>query len=98
MYRKTGAEIGKRQVWTMRDVPVNFSIRLELLIDSDLVSCGTGLMGTLDWLIFMCFFFFLLAAEWPSSAGEVSASLLGPQAICLGSYFSRGDVWPFLLN
>lgn len=39
--------------------------------------------------------FFLLAAEWPTSAGEVSASLLGPRAICLGSYFSRGDVWPF---
>lgn len=40
-------------------------------------------------------FFFWLAAEWPSRAGKVSDSLLGPQAICLWSYFSRGDVWPF---
>lgn len=54
-----------------------------------------GVDGDTGLAYFYVFFFFLLAAEWPSSAGEVSASLLGPQAICLGSYFSRGDVWPF---
>lgn len=71
-------------------------IRLELLIDSDLVSCGTGLMGTLDWLIFMCFFNWLLSGLPVRARCQPASWVLRPSV--WGPTLAGEMCGPFLLN